>query len=337
MKYKLNIMYNDWKTKFFEVYFDDDSTTKEIDKFLEIKNNNIPKYLYKYTKIKHADDLLENGLFYLSEIEDLNDPYEGNILYDLDLQVKRFIEYWIERNERLNKKDYENFNISKEVDEIKELIKEGKLPLTTIERETDVKLLLSNMKSGKEIYNIINDMQTNRVKKFFESLNELLRKDTKVVCLTESRNNNPLWYHYGNKHQGICIKYNTEKFSTLLKNNSFPIFYDNSHFSDNMPIKDIEKLKEKYNLKAFLKKSEDWRCEKEWRIIITDNMREKYPEYYENNQGQYLRLKPEAVYLGKEFPTTEKDRFVKMCKDNNIKIFEMKLTNIQYNLIESKL
>lgn len=104
-----------------------------------------------------------------------------------------------------------------------------------------------------------------------------------------------------------------------------------------MPIKDIEKLKEKYNLKAFLKKSEDWRCEKEWRIIIANTIHEKYPEYYENNIGQYLRLKPEAVYLGKDFPTTKKDKLVKMCKDNDIQIYEMKQTNTQYNLIEIEL
>ena len=46
-------MDTDWKTKFFEVYFDDNSTTKEIDAVLEIKNNNIPPYLYKYTDIIH--------------------------------------------------------------------------------------------------------------------------------------------------------------------------------------------------------------------------------------------------------------------------------------------
>lgn len=68
-----------------------------------------------------------------------------------------------------------------------------------------------------------------------------------------------------------------------------------------MPIKDVEKIKEKYNLKAFLKKSEDWKCENEWRIIISSNMHEKCREYYENDENEYLKLKPEAVYLGKEF------------------------------------
>lgn len=93
-----------------------------------------------------------------------------------------------------------------------------------METRIDVELVLSNMISGKEIYNIIKDMQTNRVKEFFETLNELLRKDMKVVCLTESRHNNPLWNHYGNGHEGICIQYNTDKFSSTLMDNCFPIF-----------------------------------------------------------------------------------------------------------------
>lgn len=63
MKYKLNIMCDDWKTKFFEVYFDEDSTTAEINAVLDIKNNNIPQYLYKYTDTEHVDDLLKKGLF----------------------------------------------------------------------------------------------------------------------------------------------------------------------------------------------------------------------------------------------------------------------------------
>lgn len=83
-------MDTDWKNKFFKVYLDDNSTPEEIDEVLKLKNNNIPKYLFKYTGTKHVGDLLENNLFYLSKIRELNDPYEGNIIYDLQLQIERF-------------------------------------------------------------------------------------------------------------------------------------------------------------------------------------------------------------------------------------------------------
>lgn len=183
----------DWEKKFFETYFNEDSTTEEIDEVLDTKNNNIPEHLYKYTNLEHIEDLLENNLFYLPEIEKLNDPYEGNILYDLDLQVERFISYLLlKSNKKSEKEDSEKIiNLKKEIDILKVFLKENKIPLTST-KTLDKELILSNISDAKTIWDILKKMRIKDVKEFFETINELLRENTKVACFTKSKYNNPL-------------------------------------------------------------------------------------------------------------------------------------------------
>lgn len=333
-------MCSDWKKQFFKVYFNENSTQKEIDKVLKIKNNNIPKYLFKYTGIDHIDDLLENNLFYLSNINELNDPYEGNIIYNRDLQIERFYNNLIVQMSNRPKINYNSLkiNIKKEIDILKELIIKNKIPLNTTMKKSDMSQIMENInKTTQNLPDILKNMQEKNVKDFFETLTELITTNTKLICLSESNKNNPLWDRYGHEHEGICIKYDTDKFSKEIKENCFPIFYDNSNFTDNMPLKDIEKLKANYNLKALIKKSFDWRCENEWRIIATDNFRNNCNEIYRNDEIEYLKLNPTTIYLGKDFPNDKIDIIKKICKNNGIDLYKMKQENTQYELIEESI
>lgn len=327
-------MCSDWKKKFFNVYFDNNATAEKTDEVLKLKNDKMPKYLFKYTGTSHIDSLLRDNLFYLSKISELNDPYEGNINYDLDLQVKRSIENWLRKTSRNTAKiDHE-----KVLGEVKRIIKSMDysrigFPVTTKRMKRNVKI---RNPPSMDFSEMLEGMHEKDVQEFFKSLKLSLIKNTKLICLTESNKNNPMWHHYGCEHKGICIRYDSKKFNRHIKENCFPVFYDNSSFTDDMPIGDAEKLEEKYNLKPFLKKSEDWRCENEWRIIATEGFREKHS--IEMNGNEFIRLKPSAVYLGKDFDDEDKLTDIRgICEEKNIEVYRMKQIDTQYELVEEEI
>ena len=59
----------------------------DLDNNNELMNKNrfIPLKLFKYTNVYRSKDLLYYNSMYLPEISELNDPYEGELLYDNEL------------------------------------------------------------------------------------------------------------------------------------------------------------------------------------------------------------------------------------------------------------
>ena len=83
---------DEWKKNFFRTYFGIDADKETLDKCLGYKNNHIPDSLFKYSKVKNVISLLSDDLMFLPKIEDLNDPFECNIFYDLDIVLSKFID-----------------------------------------------------------------------------------------------------------------------------------------------------------------------------------------------------------------------------------------------------
>lgn len=76
-------MNNDEKRKFLKNYYNAD-VENQI-KCLEYKNEKMPDSLFKYTRAnEHVYDLICDDLLFLPKIENLNDPYEIQLFYDLD-------------------------------------------------------------------------------------------------------------------------------------------------------------------------------------------------------------------------------------------------------------
>lgn len=61
------------------------------DQELTHKNQCIPNRLFKYTNVHHAKDLLYDNIIYLPEISELNDPYEGELLYNEELLENAYL------------------------------------------------------------------------------------------------------------------------------------------------------------------------------------------------------------------------------------------------------
>ena len=249
-----------WIEIFFEKFFDENTLGIELEKCLQFKNEHIPPQLYQYTKAKHAKGLLCDNLMYLRKIEDLNDPFEGDLLADL---------------EKLNLEGWDEY-----------------------------------------------------------------KRTFKIACFSERNNINPMWAHYGDNHKGICIEYNFND-NENLKEQCMPINYVNSANYDTLikKLRNTSKSPKRLIWNVFSNKSEDWRYEKEWRLIYDNQVPKNVGTILSDNiNKQYLLfLKPTAVYLGLRIDGKDKKSIIDMCNFNNIKIYQMKKNNSNYNLISCEI
>ena len=89
-----------------------------------------------------------------------------------------------------------------------------------------------------------------------------------ICCFSEVPNSLLMWAHYANKHHGFCLKFSTENFYVALPPNL--VIPHQVHYTDQYPIAWIA---EDVAIEAtLLTKAEQWKYEKEWRIITPDKI-----------------------------------------------------------------
>lgn len=296
-----------WKKKFFRTYFDINLDNETFNQCLDYKNNHIPNSLFKYSKVKNAISLLSDDLMFLPKIEDLNDPFECNIFYDLDILLDNLNGYLV------SFMDYSDF-----VDEN-----------TT---EEDISKFLKN-RFKEPFEKVLSELEYN------------FKNRLSIICLSEDCCINPMWAHYADNHKGVCIEYDFKNISELIfKHLCFPIEYvekaDNSLelsslFDDNI------KTNSNWILRLALKKSYDWKYEKEWRIIVSqfiadyfndNNHKSLYFDEYYSDKNYIKFIKPKSLYLGLDIDLKDEKKLIDMCKFRKISIYKMKKNKSGYNL-----
>ena len=225
---------------------------------------------------------------------------------------------------RLNKKSYEeiidkmltnDFSIKIKCD-IENLYNYTPININTIKSILNEQLWLSHTNS----FNDPVDPSIKQFKKYKEDYNYLL-DSIKVGCLTTKNDNTLMWSHYADKHIGICIEYDIgkiyEKDNLIINkvNYNIPII-TNKSIADNeiLEIDNIKRLIELFSIK-----SEDWKYEKEYRILYYDKERKK--------DGILIECPIKSISFGTE--TSEDDKnliyeIVKNKKGNQIEFKEAK-------------
>lgn len=262
-------------------------------KNVAIKNSIIPSELFKYTKVRHAKDLLYDNIMYLPQLSELNDPFEGSLLCDeskvgdfyANSKLDEFMSY-IE--EELDGEDYDENHFKKL----------GKLCLR-----------IQSYDKLSEIRNVLTD-------------------EIYVICLSGRKDITSLWAHYADNHRGICIEYdlvNTK--NEIFKNLCFPIEY----LEDYDLTRDIKYSFNKNSfdlnlkIKPLLLKAKDWSYEEEWRIILDDSIKDFYP--YE----PYIKfLKPQKVYMGMDISKKDEKLIKNICKIKDIPLFKAIIDKDKY-------
>lgn len=187
---------DEWKENFFKEYFNEDSTEKLIKKCINDKNEHLKKPLYQYTKVKYAENLINDNLMFMRNLDGLNDPLEG----DLKCDFKKTIQI------KLDEELYKNFS-----DEQKELIK---LDFKKVEIEK------------------------------YKNMWEKVKKCVSIACFSENYDINPMWAHYADNHEGICVEYDFYE-NELLKNLCFPVYYVNNADNEKICVKILKEFKAK--------------------------------------------------------------------------------------------
>ena len=288
----LNMDYNSYPSY-------DDFDLDDDDKLME-KNRFIPKKLFKYTNVHRAKDLLYDNIMYLPEISELNDPYEGELLYDDELLENAYFKH---KKEEFDKDVLGDISYLSDVDQKKLL-------------ETREILL----KRQSKVY--------------IDELKKYMHDGIYFICLSSSNKINSLWAHYANNHDGICIEYDMNDYGdkNYLKNLCFRVEYVKKSDSTRDIKKHIEYDTYSRNLmlKPFLKKSEEWGYEKEWRIILTDDIIVQYSKFYPYKP--YIEFfKPSAVYMGLSISDKNEDLVRQICEINEIQLYKARKSNRSYD------
>ena len=278
-----------YKTILLEKLKKDNSEIEDsFNKFLDIINNhlnnkNFQRSYYIFRLLLPIKNKLNN-----EEYEEIIDKMLAN-----DFSIK--IKCDIENNSLYN---YTSININ------------------TVKSILNEQLWLSHTNS----FNDPVDPSIKQFKKYKEDYNYLL-DSIKVGCLTTKKDNTLMWSHYADKHRGICIEYDIgkiyEKDNLIINkvNYNMPII-TNKSIADNeiLEIDNINRLIELFSLK-----SNEWKYEKEYRILYYDKERKK--------DGILIDCPIKSICFGTE--TSEDDKnliyeIVKNKKGNQIEFKEAK-------------
>lgn len=93
---------------------------------------------------------------------------------------------------------------------------------------------------------------------------EALRSALFVACFSETNNSFPMWGYYAADHKGICLGYNL--YDLVEKYQCMPVIYSNELLFYG------EDSSERNILANTLTKSDEWIHEREWRIVIKDDI-----------------------------------------------------------------
>lgn len=144
--------------------------------------------------------------------------------------------------------------------------------INTIKSILNEQLWLSHTNS----FNDPVDPSIKQFKKYKEDYNYLL-DSIKVGCLTTKKDNTLMWSHYADKHRGICIEYDIgkiyEKDNLIINkvNYNMPIITHKSIVDkETLEIDNINRL-----IELFAIKSNEWKYEKEYRILYYDKERKR--------------------------------------------------------------
>ncbi len=314
----------DWKKTFWELYRTEDDM--RIAEALTLKQNNIPRFLYRYRSINSTESLtrvkdeIETGKIFLANPKSFNDIYDSvPMLYHSQIE-----EY--DHDKELCKKHFKKVLTKEEYNEVFD-------SEDWFEKLFDVIAGAESSAEEKETYK--SDFRTLflwEIEKLNNQIKQWVQDYNKIACFTVKSNNLPMWYHYGNKYSGVCLEYDTDKIeNVIIINRLFPVLYKDV-------LEDCAKRLMGhpgilYNFMDFvpLQKLSDWSYEQEWRLVMNIGQL-GYPQEYVKDprcaEGVLFSFcKPSKILLGSQV-TKENEAYMReIAAEKQIGIEKMVVTS----------
>ena len=172
---------------------------------------------------------------------------------------------------------------------------------------------------------------TEDVEKFIKDMEykicTLSKELFKIGCLCTNYKNRLMWSHYADGHQGFCIEYDYDNCDDETLNNlPFPVIYTTKR--PLIPWKPVfektsQNMQEAANeiMIALLTKDNAWEYENEWRVFINSS-----------DSADYKMPKVSCVYLGAMISDENRNKVLKIAKENKIPVKQMTVDRGQYDL-----
>lgn len=163
-------------------------------------------------------------------------------------------------------------------------------------------------------------------KQIQEKLEET-RKQLFVSCFSEYTNitKSVMWGNYANCHKGFCVEYDAHEMQSYEDILLMPILYHNG-YEKIYPFFLGQMNKEKFQKITAFTKSEEWKYEKEWRLLNEN------PDKF--GESGYLQKVPKArkVYAGCKSSPELVEKLKEICNKKDIELYQMKMKPNSFEL-----
>ena len=271
-----------------------------LDRPLITYSGKLPDRLYRYRSVNVAnvDRLIDSeiieGIIYLAGLKELNDPDEGRFLVKFDGDYARIVEFW-----------------RKALRSIDPTLDPAAIEVIANANADDV------VKAGY----VAPEGVANYTRHVLEHV-------IRIACFTELPLNYSMWTNYAKyvdpvngiiDHAGVCIEYQCDDNWRGL--NLHPVEY-----SDTIPELNVVERSELSLVKTLYSKSEEWRCEEEWRIMSTLQTKPPFPKNFAANSRIKLEGGVTGVLFGLNTPDSLIDEVIKRVRGANLSIAFRRVT-----------
>lgn len=197
------------------------------------------------------------------------------------------------------------------------------------------------LESAKQEYWKFIDSSKPEISRAIKKVRDIINDKYYITCFSTSADNALMWAHYSNKHKGFCVEYDLSK----TKDNDFlinlhPVIYSNTRasippslfdFTDTNNIKISSSNQSTSDLLcAMLTKSDVWKYEDEWRLLL-------YDEIEKLHDNKFAVDCISKIILGCQIEERYEKELINICKNKGYHLSKMKLDDNTYTLLEENI
>lgn len=175
-----------------------------------------------------------------------------------------------------------------------------------------------------------NSVDTSEEIEFSRYIQEYVRSNFSVICMSECSDIFLMWSHYSNCHTGYCIEYTFEE-----TNGMYQLLKPVNYSIKRTVISQTTSINDKKIIELLLEKSKCWEYEKEWRIVFPNNIAQNYKSIKRTSIDfkEYIS----AIYLGSKCSEEHKKIVIDAYTNTSIPVYQMKLDDYEYKLLSEKI